>query len=185
MVATGSPDRVPETEAVLDGAIQLPAELADVGDPQRETGHGAHGQLAGTHVGECQLLRRQRLEDRPGARSPEPEARVPRGDVLDLHSIGCVHADPGEVVPSESRPRHDAEALLREPRDGEIALDPTTLVEHLRVRDRPDVARDPVVTEPLEEVGCLLARDLDLRERRLVEERSCGATSDVLCSDRR
>ena len=96
-----------------------------------------------------------------------------------------MHADPGEVVPGESRPRHDAEALLGEPRDGEIALDPTTLVEHLGVRDRTDVACNAVVTEPLEEVSCFLPRDLDLRERRLVEERSCGATSDVLCSDRR
>ena len=93
------------------------------------------------------LLRRQRLEDRAGGGPPEPEARVLRRYVLDLdRAVGCVQPDPGEVVPAERRAGHDPKAILGEPRDGEIALDPATLVEHLRIGDRADVAGHLVVT---------------------------------------
>src|SRR6266516_7595624 len=90
MLATAFLDRVPEAKAIFDRAIELPAELAHVGDPQRETGHRADSQLARPHVGERELVCRQRLEDRPGSGPPEPEARVPRGHVLDLHAVGRV-----------------------------------------------------------------------------------------------
>src|SRR5262249_27221745 len=55
-------------------------------------------------------------------------------------------------------------------RDGDVALDPAAAVEHLRVGDLPDVARDAVVTQPLEQLGRSRPGDLELRERRLIEE---------------
>ena len=48
-----------------------------------------------------------------------------------------------------------------------------------------DVARDAVVAEMLEQVGGTLAGDLDLGERRLVEQSRGLATGDVLRADRR
>jgi hypothetical protein len=96
-----------------------------------------------------------------------------------------VQADPGEVVPAEGRPGDDAEAVLGESGDGEIALDPPTLVEHLRVGDRTHVTRDLVVTHSLEELGGLRPDDLDLRERGLVEQRRSRTAGDMLGSDRR
>src|SRR5439155_378753 len=79
----------------------------------------------------------------------------------------------------------DPEAVLGEARDGEVALDPTARVQHLRVGDLPDLARDPVVAEPLEERRGSVTRDLDLRERGLVEDRRRLTTGAVLRADRR
>ena len=50
-LATG-PQRVPEGGAVLGRAVQLPSELADEGDPQREHGHRADRQVLCGEVGE-------------------------------------------------------------------------------------------------------------------------------------
>ena len=47
---------------------------------------------------------------------------------------------PGEVVPPEGGARDDAEALVCQARDGEVALDPAALVQHLRVGDAPELA---------------------------------------------
>ncbi len=57
-------------------------------------------------------------------------------------------------------------------------------VEHLGVRHAADVARDPVRAEPLEEVGRAGSGDIELRERRLVEQRRALATCDMLGADR-
>ena len=51
------------------------------------------------------------------------------------------------------------------------ALDPAAAVEHLRVGDLPDLARDVVVAQPLEELRGARPGDLELRERGLVEQR--------------
>ena len=86
-IASRLPDRIPEREPELGRAVELPAELADVGDAQREARHGADGELARPHVREVERRRRQRLEDLAGLRAPEAEAGVRRGDVLDGHAL--------------------------------------------------------------------------------------------------
>ena len=48
----GFPDRVPEGQPVFGGAVELPSELADVGDAHRDHRHGTHAQPLGTQVGE-------------------------------------------------------------------------------------------------------------------------------------
>ena len=117
--------------------------------------------------------------------APDAEAGIARRHVLDGHGavIRRVLPDPREVVLAERRAGDDAEAILREPRDGEIALDPAVLVQHRRVGDRADVARDPVVAEALEELRSALSGDLDLREARLVEQRGRVARRAVLGAD--
>src|SRR5205823_9391924 len=94
-------------------------------------------------------------------------------------------ADPCQVVLPERGARDDPEPILGEPRDGEVAFDPAPPVQHLRVRDRADVAPNAVVAEVLEECSAAFAGDLDLRERRLIENGGCLATRAVLPADRR
>src|SRR5206468_6407276 len=93
------PDRVPEPQAELGRAVELPAELADVGDPEREARHRADCELARAHVREIERRRRQRLEDVAGPQAPEAEAGEAGGDVLDPDGavLRRVAADPGEV----------------------------------------------------------------------------------------
>ncbi len=62
---------------------------------------------------------------------------------------------------------------------------PPRAVEHLRVGDRADVARDAVVAQPLEQLGGARPGDLELGERRLVEQRRRLAAGRVLGADRR
>src|SRR5688572_2756710 len=93
-------------------------------------------------------------------------------------------ANPAKVVPAEGGPGDDLEAVLGEPRHREVALDAPALVEHLGVGDGTDVPPDTVVAEGLEEVRGARPRDLDLRERRLVEQGCRLAASSVLGPDR-
>ena len=64
--------------AVLGRGVELPAELADVGDPERQHGHVADGgSRARSRYGKASFERsslRERREDVAGQRSPEPEA---------------------------------------------------------------------------------------------------------------
>ena len=116
-----------------------------------------------------------------------PRQANARGHVLDQDRavVRRVRADPGRVVLPECRARDDAEALFGEPSDREVALDPAALVEHLRVRDRTDIARDAVVAQPFEEPGRARSDDVELGEGRLVEEGSRFAAGTVLGADRR
>ena len=129
MLAAGGPDRVPEREAELGRTVELPTELADVGDAERQTGDVPHRELARAQVAEVERRRRQRLQDLPRLRPPEAEAGVARGDVLDGDARRGVLADPREVVPAEGRAGDDPEPLLRQPRDGEVALDAAAAVQ--------------------------------------------------------
>ena len=188
MLATRFPDRVPERQPELDGTVELPTELADVRDAEREARHPTDRQLSGAQVREVErVARRERRQDRACGRSPEAEAGVGRGDVVESHAavVRRVLADPGEVVATEGRPRDDSEAILAEPGDREVALDSAACVQHLRVRDRADVPDDAVGAEALEQRRRALAGNLELGERGLVEESRRLAAGAVLGADRR
>src|SRR5882672_12721077 len=103
LVATGLPDRVPEPLTELRRAVELPAQLAHVRDSQGEAWHRADRELLGGHEGErlvADRRRSQRLKDVARRRSPQPNARIRRRDVFDLHRtvIGDMVPDPEEVV---------------------------------------------------------------------------------------
>ena len=120
-----------------------------------------------------------------GPQIPRQAKREVTSSTATEPSSGRMRPDPGQVVLAERRPGDDPEAILGEPRHGEVALDPATLVQHLRVRDRAHVAGDLVVAEVLEEVSRARAGDLDLGERRLVEQSGRLARRPVLGADRR
>ena len=93
-------------------------------------------------------------------------------------------ADPGAVVLPERRSGHDAKPVLGEARDGEVALDAATRIEHLRVRDAPHLSGEAVTAEALEERGGAFPDDVELRKRGLVEQRCGLAARAVLGTDR-
>ena len=170
------PRRCPRARARTRAAVELPPQLADVRHPKRQARHASDGDLTRTHVRE-RLIReiggRQRLQDGACLRPPDAETGVSRGLVRDLHRavVGEVLGDPREIVLAECGSGHDSEAVLRETRDREVALDAAERIQHLRVRHLPDIASDAVGAEPLEQSSRAMAGDEDLRERALVEDR--------------
>src|SRR5262249_25758722 len=83
----GGPDGVPETQTELGRAVELPAELPHVRDPDRETGHRPERQLLARHVREGpapEIRLRQRLEQLPGGGPPDTEACELARDVGDV-----------------------------------------------------------------------------------------------------
>ena len=190
VLPAGLPQRVPERDAVLGGAVELPAELPDVRHADGEARHRADRDRLRGHVrerGRREVGARQRLEDLARGRPPQAEAGVLRGHVGDVDGavVRRMLADPREVVLAERRARDDPESIVREPRHREVALDPAALVEHLGVRDAADIAGDAVRAEALEERCRALAGDVELREGRLVEQRGPLAACDVLGADGR
>ena len=79
----------------------------------------------------------------------------------------------------------DTKAALAQAGDREVALDAATLVEHLRVGQRADVASDSVVGQALEKLSGSAAAYLDLGERCEIENCRRLAARPVLDADRR
>ncbi len=155
--------------------------------PQRQHRHVAHGQLPRRHEREVQRIGRQPGHDVAGARPPQGEAGVLSGHVGDPGrgaGAGGLLAQPAEVVRAERGAGDDQELLLTAPGDGEVALDAAAPVERLRVGDGADLAGDPVVADPLQQLGGVRAGDLDLGERALVEQPGGRAGGPVLGADR-
>ena len=83
----GFAEGVPQPEAELARAVQLPTELADIRHPERQARHRADGDLVRGHEGKrpvAQVGGGRLLQDGAGIRTPEPDARVGGGDVLEL-----------------------------------------------------------------------------------------------------
>ena len=76
--------------------------------------------------------------------------------------------EPRPVVVPERRAGHEQEAVVGAAQDRQVGLDPTALVQQLRVDDGSDPAVDPVRTERLEERERARPEYLELREARLV-----------------
>ena len=96
--------------------------------------------------------------------------------------LGQVLADPAQVVVAHRCSGHDPEPLLAQPGDGEVALDPASPVQHLRVGDRPGRLADVVRTQVLQELESARTLDFELGEGALVEE--AGALTGRACLGR-
>src|SRR5581483_3073028 len=120
-------------------------------------------------------------------RAPDAKAREGRRDVV--HEDGAVtrHVplEPRPVVRPERRPGDEQEAILAAAHDRKVRLDAAAMVEELRVHDRADGAVDAVRAQPFEEGERSRAEHLELRERRLVEERDRLARRPRFDLDRR
>ena len=174
--STRLPDDVPQPGALLDRDVQLPAEVADVGDARREDAQrpdldrpagGEREALVGDVVtGDAR-------EDVARARPPEPE-RAPRGrQVGELG--GAVGREDGREPLAIGHPvraaRDDPELLVAEPHDREVGLEAAAGREPGRVHDPADG-----------DVDLPLGHDLEGVERSRpgdVEDRECGEVEDA------
>ena len=122
------------------------------------------------------------------ARGPH-SAKQTRPEVRSLSStlavVRQVPAQPGQVVLPERGPGDEQVAVGRDPGDGHVALDPAAPVEQLRVDDPPDRHVDVVGAHRLEERDRARPDDLDLGERRLVEQAGRPPRRQRLGADRR
>ena len=109
------------------------------------------------------------------------------GDVLELDRPvrRQVIAEPGQVVPAEGGTGDDAEPVLGEAGDREVALDAAGLVQQLRIGESADGAGDPVVRESLEKGRGTRPADLELGEGAEIEESRRLPATAVLGLDRR
>src|SRR4028118_113378 len=98
--AEGTPrlvQEIPEPEAHVRRGVELPTELADVGDPQGQDGHLADVDAPGLEeperlVGE--VVGAELLQELPGLRPPHPYAEGPARDVPHLHGAVGRQAPP-------------------------------------------------------------------------------------------
>src|SRR6478736_2929091 len=136
----GRPQHVPEALAVVRGGVQLPAQLAHVGQPHRGDRNPADANLLGAEVLQAlvgEVVGADGLHDLAGQRSPQPDAAGAAGDVADLDRT-VRRRLPTQVVQIQRTVRADLEQLFAEPGDGDVAADPTGLVEKQRVGHRAD-----------------------------------------------
>src|SRR5579859_6436637 len=118
---------------------------------------------------------------------PQRQTGVRSRDVVDVDRAVARHVplEPGAVVRSERGAGDEQEAILGAAQHGEVGFDPAAAVEELRVDDAADGPVDPVRAQPLEKRERSRPKHLELRERRLVEERDPFAGGSGLHLDRR
>ena len=191
-VARAEPDRrraagdqrVPDLGRVLGTQQQLDAVLAGVTGAAHEHRRPRHRALADVEA------RRQRAVGEPphelaGPRALHREHREVGGAVehVDVEPVG-VRLQPREVLLVVGRVGHGQERALRQPVGEQVVEHATVLAAHDAVL-RPALG-DPahVVGEhPLEELGRVRARGLDLAHVRDVEHADAGPHRDVLLAD--
>ena len=166
----------PQPGALLDRDVQLPAELADVGDPRGEHRHGARLDLAAGAEAEAlvaDVVAGQLTEDVARPRTPQPDGGVGRGEVDDLR--GAVGRGPvGEPLAVGHAVRaagDDAEPVVRQTHHGQVGPEAAALVEHRRVDHLAH--RDVALGDHGRLDGVEGARTDD------VEDRECGEVEEA------
>ena len=170
--------------------VQLPAEFAHIGDARGHHRRVANADPAAGHVAEG------RVRDVVFGREPEHVARA-RAAQVD-HAIGAAHvlerdravarhmsSDPAAVAYAEPGAGHDIERTFRGLHDREIGLDAALGIEKLGVDDSALALVDVAGGEPLQGAQRALARDLEFRERRHIDQRDAFADRLVLAADDR
>ena len=160
---------------IFDGQVQLPAELAHIGDPagqnraardadppRRREGVRGIGDIGAGAGG----------EDIAGLGTEQGEHRVRRGHIhqLRVETGGNVALDPMEIARGKAGAGDNVELILGKPRDGDVAFDAAAIVEHLRVDDRPHRAIHAVCGDPLQGCLCVRAFEDELGKGGLVEK---------------
>ena len=138
MGLTGSPDRVPHGETVGHGHVELPAEVADVGDTRGEHGlardrdlaAGAEGEALVAHVGIG-----DGREDRAGVGAPQADGGDVIGEVGERRALSGVVLEPLEVAHAVRAAGDHAEVVIAEAHDGEVGAEAAVGGEHRGVDD--------------------------------------------------
>ncbi len=187
-------ERAPKRGALTGGDVDLVAELAREADPVEPYGHP--GQRAGAHM---QVRERRGREVDVGAEPTQDGARLRPGqghrrplrrDRRDHHiEVGPLAlpplVEPGVDARGAGARRGDHEVPLAEPRDRAVVDDHAVFIEHQAVAAAADLeCADVVDIEGVEEARRIRPFDLDLAERRRVEQARAAAHRPHLARDR-
>ena len=115
-----------------------------------------------------------------GPQRPSAKSEPVRSVMRTRSSVPDLPPHPGEIVLPAPAARHHAEQLLALAGDRQVTPDPATSREHRRVDDRAHRAVDPVRADPLEVRERVGPLDVELRERRQVEQRRVRTRREVL-----
>ena len=183
-------DHVPQPRALLDRHVQLPAEVADVGDPRGEHAQRAHLDVAAGGEREAlvrHVVARELAHDLARPRAPEPERRPARGEVEDLRRavLGQVVAVPLEVRHPVGAAGDHAEVLVAEPHHGEVGAEAAARREHRRVDDLAELHVHLAHRDLLHALERARPDDVEDAERGEVEHRRAVAHREVLRVDDR
>ncbi len=169
--------------------VELPAELADIGQAAGAQPRMAEVDLAAGGEGEAlvrEILRRQALQQRPRVRPHQRQHRRGRGDVVekDARALGQMAPQPGQVAALRDGEGHHHELGLGKPGDGDVGLDPAELVQPLGV-DHPAHAHvDLVGADPVQPGAGIGAGDQVFDEAGLVEQRHVLGRVAAFLADR-
>ncbi len=177
-------DGVPHVGGELRRDVELPAQLADVGDPQRAYERGAELDLLGRAEGErvvAEVRRGELGEEVAAARSHDGDRGETRRDVGGPGAgVADRGAKPSEVAPAGGGPGDDEVLVLSGSGHREIGLDAAVVVAPLRVDDPADLDVDVVGRDVVQHGGRIRPADDVLRVAAEVEEPDRVAHRPVL-----
>ena len=143
VVLARAEDGVPQLGGLVERHVELPAELADVGDPRgqhrgvhaldRDLAAGQHPEPVAGHV-----VAGERGEDVAGLRAPQADGRDLLGAVLEGRPLGEPVGEGLAVGHAVGAAGDDAEVVLAQPHHGEVGEEATLGVEHRGVDDLAD-----------------------------------------------
>ena len=181
----GLPQGVPQPQAHLGGRVQLPAKLAHVGYAQRQHRHLTDGDVLRAEIGKrlvAHVLGAHAGQHVTRPWPPQPEGAEGGGQVGQGNRAvrRQMRANPVQVVQAHGTAGYNQEAVLGQSRDGEVALDAAALREHRRVGDGADGPVHLVGRKTLQRRQRARSGELELGERRQVEQRGTFARGRVL-----
>ena len=153
----GLPKRIVQSLQILHQRVQLPAEFADIVDPQRP--HRAAGQLdflaaQPTEGVAVQRGVRQLAENLPGAGAGQHQNAALIGDIGDAHLLAGPDALPEMVQVAQlcAGRRQDVVQAAGKMGDGQFAADAPAFRQDVRQNDAA-LLRHPIGAKPVQE-GC-------------------------------
>src|SRR3989442_12791669 len=174
--AAGGHQAIPPRDRQTGLDVKLPTELADVRDTLSEDVEAADTDAASLHEREAafrDVVIGQATQDHAGLRSPHPDDAQVLRRLADLDGpvlLALLQAQPPEVAVHVPGAGDQPEPLLTEPRDGDVPGDPAAPVEQLGVDHAANRPVDAIPGDTLEQGQRSLTVQLDLPERRHVDD---------------
>src|SRR2546428_4434184 len=182
----GGHQAIPDLDRQRGRNIKLPAQLADVGNPLGEDVEAVDTDAASLHEGEAafrDVVIGEATQDHADLRSPHPDDAQVLRRLADLDGpalLALLQAQPPEVAVHVPGAGDQPDPLLTEPRDGDVPGDPAAPVEQLGVDHAANRPADAIPGDTLEQGQRSLTIQLDLPERRHVDDPDAFAEGAVL-----
>ena len=187
----GLPDRVPQPRALLDRHVQLPPEVADVGDAgSRAPAAGRSRSCGSGRTGSPRATRRRWSGSTRMSRARGPQS--PSVVHADVRSVTCALPSSGAWSATHLRsampcrpPVTKRKCSSREPQDREVGAEAAARRQQRRVDDAPDRHVHLAHRDLLHGRERARAGDVEDAERAQVEDRRAVAHRQVLGVDDR